>query len=334
MPLLQSIVHRLDPTLDGESLTLDATSAAHPADAPNMEALASALNDTYNTKPKGWGRFAPDGEQATLVAAWLQAYLDGEDDFVGMSCGLAQRLATELAAKLSVGGYLVLAHQQQGDTQTLLLAFVHQREGIGINADHHAVPAAQINTRQLTFGARLNITQWQGGDPQTQYVSFVKERGGNKLAEALARCLGVTEGADAPADTRTLLKAFSDYVEKEDLDAEASREKTDALVGYASEQLSRGEPMTLTELSGLVDEQQPKAFYEHIRNADYGLAPEIPPDKRTLNQFRRFTGRAGGVSVSFDSHLLGSSVEYDETTGRLIIKQIPKQLKEQLQRRD
>lgn len=334
MPLLHSIVHRLDPTLDGETLTLDAASAVHPADDPGMDALAGALNDTFNTKPKGWGRFASEGEQAAPVVAWLQAWLDGDDDFAGVTHQLAQRLATELADTLSVGGYLVLADQQQGDTRTLLLAFVHQREGIGINAEHHAVPAAQLNTRQLTFAARLNITQWQGGDAQTQYVSFIKERGGNKLADALARCLGVVEGADAPADTRTLLKAFSDYVEKEDLDDAASREKTDALVGYANEQLSRGEPMTLTELSGLVDEQQPKAFYDHIRNADYGLAPEIPPDKRTLNQFRRFTGRAGGVSVSFDSHLLGDSVEYDEAADRLIIKQVPKQLKEQLQRRD
>ena len=91
--------------------------------------------------------------------------------------------------------------------------------------------------------------------------------------------------------------------------------------------------MTLEELSGLVDEKQPKAFYDHIRNADYGLSPEIPPDKRTISQFRRFTGRSGGVSISFDSHLLGSSIEYDETQDRLIIKQVPKQLKEQLAKR-
>jgi nucleoid-associated protein len=142
------------------------------------------------------------------------------------------------------------------------------------------------------------------------------------------------EGVDAPAETRTLLKAFSDYVEKEDYDDEVSREKTDTLVDYANEQLRRGEPMTLEELSGLVDEQQPKAFYDHIRNADYGLSPEIPPDKRTLSQFRRFTGRAGGVSISFDSHLLGSSIEYDATQDRLIIKQVPKQLREQLTKKD
>ncbi|WGI24908.1 nucleoid-associated protein [Halomonas alkaliantarctica] len=337
MPLLQSIVHRLDPTLDGERLTLTAappSEQAAPSDDSVMAGLVGALNDTYNTKPKGWGRFAQEGEQAGPLAMWLRDYLAGDKSFAELSVALAERLAKQLQEQLSVSGYLVISHQRQGDTETLLFALVHQREGIGINDDHHAVPAAQLNTSQLTLAARINLTQWQSDAPNAQYVSFLKDRGGKKLAEGLVALLGMEEGVDAPAETRTLLKAFSDYVEKEDYDDEVSREKTDTLVDYANEQLRRGEPMTLEELSGLVDEQQPKAFYDHIRNADYGLSPEIPPDKRTLSQFRRFTGRAGGVSISFDSHLLGSSIEYDAAQDRLIIKQVPKQLKEQLTKKD
>ncbi|MOA51257.1 Nucleoid-associated protein YejK [compost metagenome] len=82
-----------------------------------------------------------------------------------------------------------------------------------------------------------------------------------------------------------------------------------------------------------MDEEQPRAFFEHIRNKDYGLAAEIPADKRTLNQFRRFTGRAEGLSISFESHLLGSKIEYDEEHDTLIIHQLPSQLKDQLKRR-
>ena len=322
MPLLQSIVHRLDPTLDGERLTLTAapqSEQAAPSDDSVMATLVGTLNDTYNTKPKGWGRFAEEGEQAGPLAMWLRNYLAGDKSFAELSVELAERLVKQLQEQLSVSGYLV---------------FSHQREGIGINDDHHAIPAAQLNTSQLTLAARINLTQWQSEAPNAQYVSFLKDRGGKKLAEGLVALLGMEEGVDAPAETRTLLKAFSDYVEKEDYDDEVSREKTDTLVDYANEQLRRGEPMTLEELSGLVDEQQPKAFYDHIRNADYGLSPEIPPDKRTLSQFRRFTGRAGGVSISFDSHLLGSSIEYDATQDRLIIKQVPKQLREQLTKKD
>ncbi|WP_200754066.1 nucleoid-associated protein, partial [Pseudomonas syringae] len=58
-----------------------------------------------------------------------------------------------------------------------------------------------------------------------------------------------------------------------------------------------------------------------------------PADKRPLNQFRRFTGRAEGLSISFEAHLLGDKIEYDETAGTLIIKGLPTQLTDQLKRR-
>ncbi|MBF1863698.1 nucleoid-associated protein, partial [Pseudomonas aeruginosa] len=70
-----------------------------------------------------------------------------------------------------------------------------------------------------------------------------------------------------------------------------------------------------------------------IRNKDYGLSPEIPADKRTLNQFRRFTGRAEGLSISFEAHLLGSRIEYDEERDTLRISSLPTQLRDQLKRR-
>ena len=70
------------------------------------------------------------------------------------------------------------------------------------------------------------------------------------------------------------------------------------------------------------------------KRQDYGLSPEIPADKRTLNQFRRFTGRAEGLSISFEAHLLGSKIEYDEENGTLIIKGLPTSLTDQLKRRN
>ncbi|HFD8628534.1 TPA: nucleoid-associated protein, partial [Pseudomonas aeruginosa] len=145
--------------------------------------------------------------------------------------------------------------------------------------------------------------------------------------------IGCQEGVDSPSETRTLLKAFSDFVESEDMAEEQAREKTETLVDYATSQARIGEPMTLDALSELMDDQQPRAFYDYIRNKDYGLSPEIPADKRTLNQFRRFTGRAEGLSISFEAHLLGSKVEYDEERDMLIIRQLPTQLKDQLKRR-
>ncbi|WP_027961034.1 nucleoid-associated protein [Halomonas halodenitrificans] len=335
MPILNAIVHRIEKTGDAPARLLPASQSLPASDA--LEAMLEGLTRAYHAKKKAWGHFAQDDREdaaeASALASEITAYLAEQRDFVALTRGIAERLATLLDAHLSVSGDLMVLDTRFGDARFLTLALLHHREGFAIGEDLRPVPARQLNLTQMSLAARLDIGQWQTGDSR-QYLSWTRERGGKALAEGFAALLGAEEGVDAPGETRTLLKAFSDYVEKEDLPEEASREKTETLVDYASEQASRGEPITLEELSGLLDEQQPKAFYEHIRDADYGLSPEIPPDRKTLNRFKRFTGRAGGVSISFDSHLLGSGVEYDAASDRLIIKQVPKQLKEQLKGQD
>ncbi|MBB3139972.1 nucleoid-associated protein YejK [Halomonas organivorans] len=330
MPILHSIIHRIDKG-DGET-----PARLVPADAPlspstALDDLLAKLNDAYHGKAKNWGRFAE--EPPAAFAAELAEYLAGERDFATLTRALAERLTPLIDDHLPVGGHLLAVDHRQGDARYLILALLHHREGFAIDESLGVVPDRQLNLAQMTLAARLDIGQWQAGSASHPYLSWTRDRGGKKLAEAFAETLGAREQRDAGEETRTLLKAFSDYVEHEDLPEEASREKTDALVDYASDQARLGEPITLEELSELVDEERPKAFYEHIRNSDYGLAPEIPPDKRTLNQFRRFTGRAAGVSISFDSHLLGAAVEYDEEGDRLIIKKVPNGLRDQLKRR-
>ena len=140
-----------------------------------------------------------------------------------------------------------------------------------------------------------------------------------------------TELAKSQA-TENLLKAFSDFVAAEDLHEDSTREKTQTLVSYSMAQAKIGKPITLAELSELIDEDRPRAFYDFILNKDYGLSAEIPADKRILNQFRRFTGRAEGMSISFEQHLLGSKIEFEKEAGTLILRGLPTQLIDQLKR--
>ncbi|WP_239992853.1 nucleoid-associated protein, partial [Pseudomonas aeruginosa] len=176
-------------------------------------------------------------------------------------------------------------------------------------------PSRHLDLGQLHLAARINISEWRNNKQSMQYISFIKGKGGRKLSDYFRDFIGCQEGVDSPGETRTLLKAFSDFVESEGMAEQQAREKTE-------------KPMTLDALSELMDDQQPRAFYDYIRNKDYGLSPEIPADKRTLNQFRRFTGRAEGLSISFEAHLLGSRIEYDEERDTLQISSLPTQLRD------
>ncbi|MGX8249407.1 nucleoid-associated protein, partial [Escherichia coli] len=87
---------------------------------------------------------------------------------------------------------------------------------------------------------------------------FIKGKNGKKVSDYFRDFIGCQEGVDGPGETRTLLKAFSDFVESEDLPEEQAREKTKTLVGYASGQAKMGEPITLEELSGLSMRSAPR----------------------------------------------------------------------------
>jgi nucleoid-associated protein len=335
MPILHCIAHLLEKEVSDRPATLVAADVELSGSAL-LDDLLARLNDAYHAKQKTWGRFVditPEGQTSSPFPTELAAYLEGDTDFLAFSRQLVERITTLVDAHLTVSGYLLVAHARQGDSEHLLVALLHERQGFGVTDDMAITAVRQLNLSQMSLATRINLSQWRSDSPSRQYLSWTHDRGGRKLAEGLAELLGAEEGVDATGETRTLLRAFSDFVEQENLPEEQSREKTEALIDYASDQARRGEPITLEALSEVLDEQQPKAFFEHIRNADYGLSAEIPPDKRTLTQFRRFAGRAAGVSISFDSHLLGSSVEYDDAQDQLIIKQVPRQLREQLKRR-
>ncbi|KZN20455.1 MULTISPECIES: nucleoid-associated protein YejK [Pseudomonas] len=332
MPIRHCTVHHIDKKPDGSPAILQ-TRDTELSESQAIDNMLADLNDAYNAKQgKAWGLFhAPSG--AHPFSNWLDDYLSSKTDFMPFTCRAVEHLQKLMEeSNLSVGGHVLFAHYTQGMTDYLSIALLHHSDGVCVSDELDVTPSKHLDLTQMHLAARINISEWKGNPKSRQYISFLKGKNGRKVSEYFRDFIGCQEGVDGPGETRTLLKAFSDFVESEDLSEESSREKTHALVGYATAQGKLGEPISLEELSELIDEERPKAFYDHIRNKDYGLSPEIPADKRTLNQFRRFTGRAEGLSISFEAHLLGGKIEFDPEAGTLMIKGLPTQLTDQLKR--
>ncbi|WP_369781870.1 nucleoid-associated protein YejK [Pseudomonas sp. WC2401] len=331
MPIRHSIIHTIDKKPDGSPAVLH-VSGTELAESQVTENLLHDLNVAYNAKTgKAWGFFhAQSG--AFPFSGWLQAYIEG-GDFIEFSTTAVEHLTKLMEeSNLSVGGQALFAHYQQGLTDYLVVALLQNSEGVTVNPDLSVTLSKHLDFGNISLAARINISEWRSNPKSRQYISYLKGSKGRKATDYFRDFIGCQEGVDGPGETRTLLKAFSDFVTAEDLHEDSAREKTQALVSYSMAQAKIGEPITLDELSELIDEDRPKAFFDFIRNKDYGLSPEIPADKRTLNQFRRFTGRTNGLSISFESHMLGSDIEYDAEAGSLLLRGLPTQLTEQLKR--
>ncbi|MWV17525.1 nucleoid-associated protein YejK [Pseudomonas sp. L-22-4S-12] len=334
MPIRRSIIHQIHKKPDGTPAILTVANACLDESSARDNLLAD-FNEAYNAKQgKAWGLFHEESG-AYPFSGWLSKYLaDNTDEaFICFSHDAVEHLQKLMEeSNLSVGGHLLIAHYQQGMTDYLVLALLHEAESAAITTGLAMATSKHIDLSQLHLASRINLSEWKSNPKSKQYVSFIRGKNGKRVSDYFRDFIGCQEGVDAPSETRTLLKAFSDFVESEDLPEDQARTKTGALLDYATSQAKLGEPITLEELSSLIDEDRPRAFYEHIRNLDYGMAPEFPADKRTLNQFRRFTGRAEGLSISFEAHLLGSKIEYDEARSTLLIREVPAPLKQQLKR--
>ena len=243
-----------------------------------MENLLADLNESYNAKQgKAWGFF--HGESGAYpFSGWLAQYMEGIQDFTAFA-GRGTPAEADGRVNLSTGGHVLFAHYQQGMTDYRHRPAASQRRrggdrvaGCGASQASGSGPAASGSTHQHF--------EWQNNKQSKQYISFIKGKNGKKVSEYFRDFIGCRGGRRCPR-RRAPCSRRSATTWSEDLPEEQAREKTSALVDYASTQAKLGEPITLEELSGVIDEDRPRAFYEHIRNKDYGLSPEIPPDKRT-----------------------------------------------------
>lgn len=332
MPILHSVIHKIDKKPDGNPAVLFMASAEQ-VESGARDDLMSQLNESYNaTAGKGWGFFHQESG-AHPFSSWLGKYLAGDIDFLSFSTTAVEHLTKLMEeSNLTTGGHALFCHYQQGLIDYLVIALVQETKAVTMTEELALMTVKRLDLDHIRLAARINISEWQTNRQSKQYISYLKGKQGRKLNEYFRDFIGCQEGIDAPGETRTLLKAFSDFVESEDMVEDAAREKTHTLVSYSMAQAKLGEPITLDELSSLIDEDRPKNFYDFIKAKDYGLSEALPPDKKTLNKFRRFTGRAEGMSISFEAHLLGDKIEFDEAGGTLTLRGLPTQLTEQLKR--
>jgi nucleoid-associated protein len=332
MPARHCIIHKIDKKPDGTPAVLH-LAGADIAESQARDDLLSQFNETYNaTSGKVWGFFHYESG-AHPFSGWLGNYLAGASDFLGFTTTAVEHLTKLMEeSNLTIGGHALFCHYQQGMTEYLIIGLAQETDAVAMTDSLELKLVRRLDLDRLHLAARINISEWQNNPKSRQYISLIQAKKGRRASEYFRDFIGCQEGVDGPGETRTLLKAFSDFVESEDLCEESAREKTAALVDYATAQNKMGEPVSLDELSERIDEDNPKTFADFIRDKDYGLSPTIPADKKTINRFRRFTGRAEGLSISFESHLLGDKIKFDENAGTLLLSGLPKPLTDQLKR--
>jgi nucleoid-associated protein len=298
----------------------------------DSESFCHSLKRLFMAKPgKGYGglqMFAEHSVCGPLIKEWYEQKIPFFQ--------LVSRAITTIKEKIDIiplltHSYCIWVHDQQGDSRFLYF-FIIESSITQIVTDAFSIePIEHLDPQALSFGIKidLNLLFTQTQESQNIAVVFL-QRQRRKLAEAACHAFGFVSKINTTEETTAMLSGIERYAAAMGLPQ--AREFKKRAVEFCQEQENLGEPVDIEELSMSTNTQQPQHFAQFFRQELPESPAKLHPDSRKLKQLIRFAGRNQGVSLSFSADAINQSVVYNPEQDTLVITDIPKSLKAQLQR--
>lgn len=323
------ILHKLTKNNQDE-LVVSLRDSALPNDGVT-EQLVAELHRTFSAKAgKGFGVYKEESE----FQSWMKQLRQGELTFYDFSQHSAERLKSELSKyPFAEEGVLVLAEYQSLATDYLFIALLPSNQSLKVNDDLDISDTDYLDINKMDIAVRIDLSRYETDPESNRYLSYIKGRVGRKVADFFLDFLQAEVGLDTKKQNQVLMQAVDDFC----VDAQLNKEETVAcrkqVHDFCNEQLKAGDEVTIKELSGeLSGAGHHDNFAEFTQKQGYELEDSFPVDRSTIRKLAKYVGAGGGLSINFDSMLLGERVFYDPETDTLTIKGIPPNLKDQLTR--
>ncbi|WP_434777985.1 nucleoid-associated protein YejK [Neisseria sp. Ec49-e6-T10] len=291
--------------------------------------LIMDINRVYNNKSKVYGLF----NEESLFAESIKELQKGNQDFLNFSQESTKQLRNEIAKyPFTEGGTVVFCLYRYLAVEYLLIAVLDSCNSMLVNEQLDISLTRYLDIDHADIIARVDLTEWQINNDSKRYLTFLKGSVGRKVSDLFMDYLGASEGLDKKAQNKSLVLAVDDYCQEIQLDKHEKQASREQVYSYCQQQLQAGEEIQLSQLVKILPEQNEQNFVSFLNNSEYELDEKFPADRSTLRQLKKFNGSGGGLSIGFDSDLLGDRVKWDPQTDTLVIKGIPPNLRDQLQR--
>lgn len=323
----QIVLHKLIRKNEAE-IELQLRESTLSNQQPVLE-LIEDINRVYNNKSKAYGLFNQD----SLFEQSMKELRLGNQDFLNFSQQSTKQLRNELMKyPFAAGGTVVFCLYRYLAVEYLIIAVLNSCASMLVNDELDITETHYLDIDHADIIARIDITEWETDSESKRYLTFLKGRVGRKVSDFFMDYLGASEGLDAKAQNKTLVKAVDDYCQQMQFDKQDKSSARDNVYSYCQTQLQAGEEIELANLSNELPAADDNNFIEFIKKNDYDLEDTFPVDRSALRQLKKFSGSGGGLTLSFDSDLLGERILWDPKTDSLVIKGIPPNLRDQLQR--
>jgi len=338
------IIHEVDRkkgSLEGSYIYLDTREEENPIDEHSKH-LVTTLSDLFRKTGLSSGRFQEPTEQdeePPKIERLINKYYaeEGFNDFLTFSKSVARHLKDELSnTKTGKGGYLWLNFYEHNGSDFLSLVILRKKNALQIK-DLSLDEIEEIDLEKLHMAARVNLTQWKENDPLTiRYIAFKIGRTTAEVTGYFRKFIGCSETIKATKDTNNLVAVTKNYCVAHGFDEMKTENAKREVEEVCLKWLDEGRSVYVNNISEYldniyIDEEEHKGrFLEIAQNEPYNLNNQISIDRNALRKLRRYKGFSKKVSISFDSDLLGKTIQFNKNDKSLTFTDLPEDLLQQL----
>lgn len=309
---------------------------------------------------KRYGCFNPE---ITRFKGLTLNWLNDQQSFLSWSKKISEQFADMMDnTELEIDGYLAFAVEELADCDKLYIFHLREKSNICLTTDMQFSESRSLDFSNTGFGLCIDITelkkeQEQGKRSEEKYFTFSFGRGDKPIQKLFAEFAGFIDTLDTEQETQEFLEIVEEYAAT--LPEGESVETKTKVIEYCVEQDKQGEIVEFKTLSGQLDSSAPEKFEQFvalkkrerrqvrpksestINDADSSssnelahgesiIKAELIPDRKSLKNYLRYSGKNKEVTLSFAATALGSDISFDPSENSLTIKNLPSRLLKQL----
>lgn len=345
MPVTQFITHQISKAGAQDGAKVIYSDQQPEVDDYANKVMAQLRSIFIGRAGKRYGRFNPEAPQ---VKALTLDWLEGKQSFLSYTQTLVKFFANHLDnSPLEIEGYLAVVVEEIADGERLYVFHIREKTNVALNSQMELTETRYIDFSNTGFALCLNTDVLKGGEEE-KYLSFSYGRGEKALQNAFSEFIGFTDTINVEEETQEFLEIVNKYTKL--LSEDQAVETKAKVVEYCMEQDKYGAPVEFKALSQELDEREPERFEKFVIEQREEARKQTPtgeespvalevrnefiPDRKSLKNYVRYSGKNKDVTLSFSAAVLGDDVRFNAQNGSLVLTNLPARLLKQLQQED
>jgi nucleoid-associated protein len=272
MEIQQSIIHGIIKNKDTSGVDSVTIKPRHELLAidDRLITLGDDILKLYGRLSNAYGMLGND-YNVHRFPQYLDRHINSEIDFIEFSNNTISVISELMSQqRFSTTSYPVFFRYVNQGRDWLLIAVLKLKEGVGIDENTLDLnDSLFFDISNLREAARIDIEKWRAGEQP--YLSFIKRGAGSdsESSKYFRDALSCMEYTDAKYNTDIAVRAVDDYCETQGFDAQKKQSLRAKMYEYCKEKKDADEPVNLTSLSAMLNDQEPDSFINFVRENNY-----------------------------------------------------------------